>query len=202
MPVIAGVIRKGNFVSKKNILFFTLLGLFIVTSVITLLGVTKVISIDEKYLIALCTAFLVELAAAVYGWSKNGNLLGESNESSAQKLKYIKSNISLQFFGDNRIPHAGSSENIATWFTYFSPSLQVQPKDENGNTVSGGFEVSPNWVVFLVFDKPVSYQQAIANFTNPEVCPIIDIHTSNNRMIALSTRGQMPAGMLNVQIVE
>lgn len=61
--------------TKKNILFFTLLILFVVTAVITLLGITGKIHIEDKYLMALSTAFLVELAAAVYGWSKHGNLL-------------------------------------------------------------------------------------------------------------------------------
>lgn len=190
--------------TKKNILFFTLLTLFVVTSIITLLGITGKIEIEDKYLMALCTAFLVELAAAVYSWSKNGNILEDEKpeKETIEPLSFIKSELKLQFFGDNRIPQVASSDNVATWFAYFSPSLSIEPKDENGKTVAGGLEVPPNWVVILVFDKPVSYQQATTGFSNPELCPIIDTHSTNSRMVAISTRGQIPAGVLTMEIVE
>jgi hypothetical protein len=158
------VIRKGSYVTKKNILFFTLLILFIITSIITLLGITNVIPIEEE--------------------------------------AFIKSTISLQFFGDHRIPQETSSENVVSWFAYFSSSLLVQPKDENGNNVAGGLEIPPNWVIVLVFDKPAIYRQAVTNFSNSEACPLIDIHSTNGRMIALSTRGQMPAGIFTIDIIE
>ncbi|MCU7942370.1 MAG: hypothetical protein KZQ87_06780 [Candidatus Thiodiazotropha sp. (ex Cardiolucina cf. quadrata)] len=69
--------------------------------------------------------------------------------------KYIKSGLSLQFFGDKRIPHEESSDNIANWFSYFTSSISVTPKDEDGNNVEGGFVVPPSWVVFLAFNEPV-----------------------------------------------
>lgn len=62
---------------KKDSLFYVLLVLFILTIVITLLGVTKIIVIEEFYLKGLFGAFLIELAAAVFNLVNKGNLLEE-----------------------------------------------------------------------------------------------------------------------------
>lgn len=49
----------------KETLFYTFLGIFALTAVLTLLGVTKIISIKEFYLRTLFTALIVELISAV-----------------------------------------------------------------------------------------------------------------------------------------
>lgn len=49
----------------KAHLFYSLLAIFIVTSVVTLLGITKVILIDDGYLKVLTGAFLIELSGAI-----------------------------------------------------------------------------------------------------------------------------------------
>jgi hypothetical protein len=49
----------------KRHLFYTFLGIFIATSVVTLLGVTGIIHIVDGYLWPLVAAFLIELAGAV-----------------------------------------------------------------------------------------------------------------------------------------
>lgn len=53
--------------NKKDILFFTFLVIFILTSIITLLGVVKVIDIENYYLKGLFIAFIIELGGAVVG---------------------------------------------------------------------------------------------------------------------------------------
>jgi hypothetical protein len=57
----------------KTHLFYTFLVIFAATSVVTLLGVTSVITIREGYLTALVTAFLVELAGAVIAIFKSAD---------------------------------------------------------------------------------------------------------------------------------
>ena len=52
-------------IAMKRHLFYTFLGIFAVTSFVTLLGITRVIQIPDGYLTALVTAFLVESAGAV-----------------------------------------------------------------------------------------------------------------------------------------
>jgi hypothetical protein len=116
--------------------------------------------------------------------------------------KSIKTALRLQFFGDYRIPHEISSDNVASCFAYYSPSLSITPKDASGNTIAGGMEIPPNWAIFLALDKPAKFKQAIVSFSNPEVMPITDVHLANSRVIVTSTRGQVPAGVLAIQVVE
>ena len=78
--------------NKKDILFYVLLALFILTVVMTFLGITKVIDIEEFYLKGMFGAFIIELAGAVYSLVKNGDLLSEgpgektiSNESNHEQ---------------------------------------------------------------------------------------------------------------------
>lgn len=71
---------------KRDTLFYILAVLFVVTIVITLLGVTKVIEIDEFYLKGLFGAFLIELAAAVFNIVKNGDLLAETPDHTVNAM--------------------------------------------------------------------------------------------------------------------
>jgi hypothetical protein len=119
-----------------------------------------------------------------------------------QELQYIKTDLRLQFFGDRRIPQEVSSNNIASWFAYFSQSLAIIPKDAHGNTLAGGLEVPPNWAVFVALDKPARFRQAVVTFSNPEVMPVTDVHMANSRVIAISTRGLVPAGVLTINVLE
>ena len=118
------------------------------------------------------------------------------------EIKYIKTRLRLQFFGDHRIPHEVSSDNVAVWFSYLSASLSITHTDASGNTIQGGMHIPPNWVVFIALDKPATFRQAIVSFSNPEVMPIMDTHMANTRVIAISTRGQMPAGVLTIEVAE
>ena len=132
-------------------------------------------------------------------WSFNHSVGGVQR---TQEPQYIKTDLRLQFFGDQRIPQEVSSDNVASWFAYFSPSLAIIPKDAHGNMVAGGLEVPPNWAIFVALDKPAKFRQAIVTFSNPEIMPITDVHMANSRVIAISTRGQVPAGVLNIHIIK
>ncbi|MCW5590686.1 MAG: hypothetical protein KIS74_01180 [Burkholderiales bacterium] len=120
----------------------------------------------------------------------------------SDEVGYIKTKVRLQFFGDQRIPHEVSSENVAVWFAYFSASLSITPMDANGKPIDGGMQIPPNWVIFVALDKPAKFRQAIVSFSNPEVMPIVDTHMANARVIAMSTRGQIPAGVLTIEVIE
>ncbi|HJW42587.1 MAG TPA: hypothetical protein VJ476_15335 [Rhizomicrobium sp.] len=113
----------------------------------------------------------------------------------------IKTGIRLQFFGDVRIPHVISSDNVATWFAYFTPSISMVPKDTDGKTIAGGFEVPPNWAIFVAIDKAASFKQVLVEFSNTDLMPVIDIQQSSSRAILISTRGLIPAGVLNIHAV-
>ena len=49
----------------KEALFFSFLAIFVITACVTLLGITKRVDIDRRYLNALFSALLLELVASV-----------------------------------------------------------------------------------------------------------------------------------------
>jgi hypothetical protein len=112
----------------------------------------------------------------------------------------VKSGVKLQFFGGNKIPTQVSIDNVATWFTYFTPSLSILPKDAKGNTIAGGMEVPPNWVIFVAFDHPVLYGEVRIDFSNPEIMPVMDRQMMNSRVVVISSRGPIPAGVLDIHV--
>lgn len=83
---------------KKDLLFYVLLVLFIVTIFITLMGITKIIDIEEFYLKGLFAVFIIELGAAVFNMVKNGNLLAESDEPKLQNNNIIQTMNSNDWF--------------------------------------------------------------------------------------------------------
>ena len=119
---------------------------------------------------------------------------------SSEASDFLATRVRLQFFGDQRIPHEISSENVAVWFTYFSNSLSIQPLGEDGKPAPGGMAMPPNWVIFLALDRPSNFRQVLVSFSNQEAMPIVDIHMANARVIAISTRGLIPAGVLTVEV--
>jgi len=66
----------------KKALYYSFLGIFIATALITLLGILNVIHIDGFYLKALMGAFLVEMAAALIAVFRKTDFFSEKNNSS------------------------------------------------------------------------------------------------------------------------
>lgn len=120
-----------------------------------------------------------------------------SDVSTAISVATRKTMLRLQFFGDKRVPHEISADNIINWFAYFSPSIDVAFNDENGREISRS-STGPNWAVFLVMDRPVTYRQAIVSFSNPALMPVIDVHMATERAVLIGTRGLVPAGVLEI----
>lgn len=76
----------------KAHLFYTFLLIFIATAIITLLGITKVIFIEEFYLHGLFVSLIIELVGAVIGISKKADFFGESGklEVTVQEAPHLK----------------------------------------------------------------------------------------------------------------
>lgn len=64
----------------KKHLFYTFLTIFVATSLVTLLGITDLVTIKEGYLNALVAAFLVELGGAVIAIFKSTNFFKKEDE--------------------------------------------------------------------------------------------------------------------------
>jgi hypothetical protein len=70
----------------KAHLFYTFLVIFAATSVVTLLGVTSVLTIRDGYLTALVSAFLIELAGAVIAIFKGADFFAsEKNQIAGEE---------------------------------------------------------------------------------------------------------------------
>ncbi len=61
-----------------NYLFFTFLGIFVATAVVALLGITKRVNIDEKYLKPLFASLILEVVSAVIFLFVGANFFGNS----------------------------------------------------------------------------------------------------------------------------
>jgi hypothetical protein len=152
-------------------------------------------------------AFLVGLSAILIvaqrlGWVGSKTKFDtEASTHVSSSPTYIRTELRLQFFGDQRTPHEISSVNIATWFAYFSPSITLTPQDASGNPLPGGFEVPPSWAIFITVDIPSSYRQATVRFSNPEVMPITEVRMATTRSIVVTARSQFPAGVLEIAVV-
>ena len=110
----------------------------------------------------------------------------------------IRTGVKLQFFGDQRIPTEITQNNVASWFAYFSRSLTITPQDAEGHPIAGGMQIPPNWAIFISFDRPATYRQVIVDFSNPSAMPVIDRQFQNSRVLVISTRGMLPAGVLDI----
>ena len=69
---------------KKDILFYTFLGIFIITAGITLLGITGKMTIREGYLNTLVGLFLLESGGAVISLFRNTNFFDEEHKPKQQ----------------------------------------------------------------------------------------------------------------------
>ena len=73
----------------KRILFFTILFVWLSTTVVTLLGITNVLTISESYLKLLVPAFLVGVGGAILTIFKSGDFFSDETkklENEIQKL--------------------------------------------------------------------------------------------------------------------
>jgi hypothetical protein len=71
---------------RQAILFYTVIGIFIATAVVTLLGVAGVISIQQTQLTVLVGALLVEVAAAVVALYRQTDFFARPTENLATAL--------------------------------------------------------------------------------------------------------------------
>jgi hypothetical protein len=121
-----------------------------------------------------------------------------STEPGTNTVQFVKTVPRLQFFGDQRIPKEISSDNVFSWFAYYSPSLRVTGTNAEGKVISG--ETQPTWAIFITLDTPSAYRQVITVFSNPEVTPQTEVRPSLARSIVITSNAQFPAGVLDIYV--
>ncbi len=78
----------------KKCLFYTFLFIFFVTAVVTLLGITKVFTIEDKYLTPLYLALLIELVVTVTAVYRKTDFFDDAKDKSIESISVAGSNIS------------------------------------------------------------------------------------------------------------
>lgn len=69
--------------NARAVLFYSVIGVFLATAILTLLGISGIVSIDDRFLQVLFTALVVELVAAVVGLFKATDWFGGERGSKA-----------------------------------------------------------------------------------------------------------------------
>ena len=90
----------------KKALFYTFLLVFFLTACVTLLGIIKILTIDEKYLTKIFYALVVESIIAVFALFKKTDFFSDDKLSAKGKINiYI---LPRESFGRAGDPHTGS----------------------------------------------------------------------------------------------
>lgn len=74
----------------KRILFFTILLVWVATTVVTLLGITNVLTISESYLKLLVPAFLVGVGGAILTIFKSGDFFSDEAKKLENEIRLLK----------------------------------------------------------------------------------------------------------------
>ena len=104
--------------------------------------------------------------------------------------------LRLQFFGDDRIPTKIRQENVGCWFSYFTQHAKISFKDVSDKVIQT-HEIPKNWAIYIVFEKPTSFNEVTVGFNAPGL-PMYDVMHPNSRAIMVSFRGDIPAGELEI----
>jgi hypothetical protein len=108
----------------------------------------------------------------------------------------IRTNMRIQFYGDERIPTEVYSENISNWYAVWSPSAIIRTLDANGKEV--GYQIFPKtWSIFVLFERPVKYRQLIVLFSSSGF-PSYEVKQQTQRFAIIAVSGNIPNGALEV----
>ena len=66
---------------RGTVLFYSIIGVFLATATVTLLGLTKIVTIEGQYLAPLSSALVLQLVAAVIGLFRVTNWFGPNEDS-------------------------------------------------------------------------------------------------------------------------
>lgn len=118
---------------------------------------------------------------------------------SVREATVSKASLQLQFYGDERVPRQISHQNVINWFAYFSPRILLQQRDVAGKIIPEGTFSSPlSWVIFITFDRPISYRQAVVSYANQDNAPITEVKFSTDRSIVVTTNGPITSTVMDV----
>jgi hypothetical protein len=109
----------------------------------------------------------------------------------------IPTQIRWQFVGGRQTPTVLYENNIAAWYTLWSPSIELEGRDKKGNVV-GRAATGPYWTIFLTFKHPVTYQQL--TLVSPNISSY-EVKQTNTGSAVIVVNQDIPAGFVEVSTV-
>lgn len=142
----------------------------------------------EPTWVKLAIAFIAGIAITL--WTdkyikKYTNLIGATSKLEQKNADRVL--LRLRFSGRAEAPVSLFEENISSWFVYWSPS--ANSRTDSGMTL---FSIPPSWVIFIVFDKSVTYRQLTVNFVG-ERTPTAQVRQTTDRSAVITIDGHMPS---------
>ena len=107
-------------------------------------------------------------------------------------------NLRLTVHGDARSPTCQRSTNVATWFAYYSPEIQLIGVDADG-LQQPFVKTSKTWALFVTYDLPIEVTQILISLNAPNL-PSHQILISTKRACVIAFNSDIPAGDLEIEI--
>jgi hypothetical protein len=114
-----------------------------------------------------------------------------------ESLTAIPTQIRWQFVGGRQTPTVLYENNIAAWYTMWTPSIEVEGRDQKGNVVSRA-STGPYWIIFLTFKHPVTYQQL--TLVSPNISSY-EVKQTNTGSAVIVVNQDILAGSVEVSTV-
>jgi hypothetical protein len=109
----------------------------------------------------------------------------------------IRSVLRLQFYGDERVPTAIENQNVATWYTLYSPRAAMISTDNATGKKTTVAEIPKSWAIFMTFDRPTTFNEVTVSLSSPGL-PAYDIKQTTTRSVLVTFSSDIPAGTLEI----
>jgi hypothetical protein len=124
------LVRPIHAITMKRHLFYTFLGVFGLTSLVTLMGVTGVIHIADGYLTPLVGAFLLELAGAVIAVFRRAEFFTDDEQKNAQALAQLREQHAEVMAGLQKKQAQREQERIASLTARLQGEIDTLTKEK------------------------------------------------------------------------
>ena len=129
--------------------------------------------------------------------SENHNVDEEITSVSGITPKNVQTLIRLQFRGGQQAPIEIRAENILNWYTVWGGKAEIDFSDDKNNTLKS-MELPTTWVLFVSFDKPISYRQIIVEPASIDF-PRYEVKSATPFHVIITTFGKdPPRGLLDI----
>lgn len=137
------------------------------------------------------------VAGPVVWFHQNYAIILRSSVGANDVPQPILTQIRWQFIGGEQSPIVLYENNIATWYTLWTPSVQMQGLDVHGKIVSKA-SAGPCWFIFLTFTRPITFKQL--TLISPNISSW-EVKQTSDRAAIILVNQDIPAGVVEVSTI-